>query len=72
MVGMVLKKGLTNKIIDRANTAGGKVNLPGDVIQLLRNMKGIKAGTPEWYAQIKKTLPYAWGMAPVATTTLQE
>ena len=63
------KKGLTNEIIDKANTVGGKVSLPRDVQQLLRNMKGIDAGSPEWYAQIKKTLPYAWSMAPVAATT---
>ena len=43
-----------------------------NVLQLLANMKGINAGSPAWYAQIKKTLPYAWGMAPVAATTLQE
>ena len=74
-------KGLTNKIIDKS--AGGRSaldnkvwlgssNLPSDVIQLLGKMKGIKVGSPDWYAQIKKTLPYAWGMAPVAATTLQE
>ena len=66
------KKGLTNDVIDKANTVGGKVSLPNDVQQLLRNMKGIDAGSPEWYAQIKKTLPYAWSMAPVAATTLKE
>jgi hypothetical protein len=52
------------------NSAG--VTLPSDIRQLLGNMKGIKPGDTEWYAQIKKTLPYAWGMAPVAATTLNE
>ena len=71
------KKGLTNEIIDKS--AGGRSaldnkvwlgssNLPSDVRQLLGQMKGIKVGTPEWYAQIKKTLPYAWGMTPAAIT----
>ena len=52
------------------NSSG--VTLPSDIRQLLGNMKGIKPGDTEWYAQIKKTLPYAWGMAPVAATTLNE
>ena len=65
------KKGLTNKIIDKSTAEGwlGSSDLPSDIIQLLGKMKGIKPGSPEWYAQIKKTLPYAWGMAPVAATT---
>ena len=76
-------KGLTNDIINKTagemqgnislgfpNSSG--VTLPSDVRQLLGKMKGIKPGDPEWYAQIKKTLPYAWGMAPVAATTLNE
>ena len=52
------------------NSSG--VTLPSDIRQLLGNMKGINPGSPEWYAQIKKTLPYAWSMAPVAATTLNE
>ena len=62
------KKGLTKEIIDKVYT----FDLPSDIRQLLYNMKGINEKTPAWYAQIKKTLPYAWGMAPVAATTLQE
>ena len=64
-------KGLTNDIID-ASRGYTKGDIPNDVKQLLGNMKGIKIGTAKWYAQIKKTLPYAWGMAPVAATTLKE
>ena len=71
------KKGLTNDIINK--TAGemqGKIalgkSLPSDVRQLLGQMEGIKVGSPAWYAQIKKTLPHAWAMAPVAATTLGE
>lgn len=76
-------KGLTNELINKAagkaqgnisltmpNSSG--VTLPSDVRQLLGKMKGIKVGSPEWYAQIKKTLPYAWGIAPVAATILNE
>ena len=66
------KKGLTNDIIDKSTFGAANNNIPNDVRQLLYNMKGIDSGTKAWYAQIKKTLPYAWGMAPVAATTLQE
>ena len=78
------KKGLTDDIIKKSVGEGydsswrhnkiflGSSKLPFDVQQLLRNMKGINPGSSEWYAQIKKTLPHAWAMAPVAATTLQE
>jgi hypothetical protein len=35
-------------------------------------MEGIKTGSKEWKSKIRKVLPHAWGMAPVAATTLQE
>ena len=64
-------KGLTNDIID-ASRSYGRGEIPFDVQQLLSNMKGAKIGSKKWYTQIKKTLPYAWGMAPVAATTLNK
>ena len=41
-------------------------------MHLLENIKGAKVGSKKWYETIKKTVPYAWGMAPVAATKLQE
>jgi hypothetical protein len=61
------KAGLTDDMIYNSS-----FSLPGDVKQLLQNMKGIKVDTPAWYAQIKKTLPHAWALAPVAATQLKE
>jgi hypothetical protein len=59
-------KGLTNKIIDKSLKRKGFI--PEDIMHLLENVEGAKIGSKKWYETIKKTIPYAWGMTPVALT----
>jgi hypothetical protein len=63
-------KGLTDDVIKKAFK--GVEEVPEDIRLLFGNIKGAKAGSKKWLEIVKKTIPYAWGMAPVATTTLQE
>ena len=50
----------------------GGSSVHADYSQILGMMEGIKTGSKKWKSKIRKVLPHAWGMAPVAATTLQE
>jgi len=63
-------KGLTNEIIDKSLKRKGFI--PEDIMHLLENVEGAKIGSKKWYETIKKTLPHAWGIAPVTVTQLKE
>jgi hypothetical protein len=67
-------KGLTDDMLENfyKDLQIGGSSVHTDYSQIFRMMEGIKTGSKEWKSKIRKVLPHAWGMAPVAATTLQE
>ena len=66
-------KGLTNDMLESFSKdirSGPQAH--ADYSQILDMMEGAKTGSKEWKTKIRKILPHAWGMVPVAATTLQE
>ena len=67
-------KGLTDDMLENfyKDLQIGGSSVHADYSQILGMMEGIKTGSKKWKSKIRKVLPHAWGMAPVAATTLQE